>query len=76
MINDYFPKQQQVPVSDLDKMVGWKTIPRWFASSSALILDLIESKGLVNVDRHMEPWLIQPRVSPKQAWKDIFNDMI
>ena len=76
IIKDNFPAQQQVPVTDLDQKAGWKTIPGWSISSAIAALDLLEKKGLIGVDRHMEPWLIQARMSPEQAWKDIYSDMI
>jgi len=31
---------------------------------------------LVEVDRHMEPWLILPRVSPDATWRRIYDDVL
>jgi hypothetical protein len=76
LLKDNFPNQRQIPITDLDKKAGWKVIPGWSISSAIYILDLLEQKGLILVDRHMEPWLIQARISCEQAWNDIYIDMI
>jgi hypothetical protein len=76
LLKDFFPTQQQVPITELHKTTGWKTIPGWSVSSSLELLSLIEKKGLINVDRHMEPWLVNGCVDVGQAWQNIYMDMI
>jgi hypothetical protein len=76
MIADHFPKQEQVSLTNLDKVAGWKTIPGWTISSFFDLLELLERKALISVDRQMEPWLIQPKISVDEAWRNIYIDMI
>ncbi len=76
IIADHFPKQHQISVTDLDKVAGLKTIPGWSISSLIAVLDLLGRKALVTVDRHMEPWLIQPKQAVNEAWRNIYMDMI
>ena len=76
LMSDHFPKRRQIPVTDLDAVAGWRTIPGWDVTSVLRVLELIERKGLVEVDRHMEPWLILPRVSPDATWRRIYDDML
>lgn len=76
LIKDFFPTHHQVPITDIDKVAGWRTIPGWSISAAISVLDLLEKKGIINVDRHMEPWLVNAGVSTEQAWKDIYVDMI
>jgi hypothetical protein len=76
LIKDFFPTHRQVPITDINKVAGWRTIPGWSISAAISILDLLEKKGIINVDRHMEPWLVNAGVSTEQAWKDIYVDMI
>lgn len=76
MIADHFPKQQQVSITDLDNVAGLRTIPNWSASSLITVLDLLERKALLIVDRHMQPWLIQPNQTIDEAWRNIYKDMI
>jgi hypothetical protein len=38
-------------------------------------LELVERKGLIQVDRHMEPWLIRPSSTADFAWKRIYEDL-
>jgi hypothetical protein len=68
--------QQQISITELDKVAGWKTIPGWSNSTAIEVLELIEKKGLIRVDRHMTPWLIQAKMGIEQSWKGIYLDMI
>lgn len=76
LIFDYFPSQQQVSVTDLEKVAGWKTISGWSISSALNLLEILEKKGILTVDRHMDPWLIQPIMNVEDAWRNVFADMI
>jgi hypothetical protein len=76
LIAEHFPKQQQVPITTLDAVAGWRTIPGWDVGSLQRILSLMERKGLMEVDRHMEPWLLVPKVAPGDTWKRIYSDML
>jgi len=76
IISDHFPSQQQISVTDLDKVAGWKIIPGWTISSFFDLFELLERKALITVDRHMEPWLIQPNKNVDEAWRNIYMDMI
>lgn len=71
----HFPKLRQVPVTDLDRTAGWHRIPGWDIASRQRVLELVARKGLVDVDRHMEPWLLAPAWDSGQAWKRIFEDL-
>jgi len=76
LISDYFPNQQQISVTDLDKKTGWKTISGWSISSALTLLELLEKKKIITVDRHMDPWLVQPTMGVEDAWRNVFIDMI
>jgi hypothetical protein len=76
MIEDYFPRNQQISITELDEKCGWRTIPGWSIASSLSVLELIERKGLIKVDRQMKPWLLQPLISASDAWRKVYIDMI
>jgi len=76
LIAEHFPKQRQVPIITLDAVAGWRTIPGWDVNSLQRVLSLMERKGLMEVDRHMEPWLLVPKVAPDDTWKRIYSDMV
>ena len=75
MIFDHYPTQQQISLAALDEHAGVKTIPGWSGSLFHTILELLERKSYVSVDRHMTPWLIQPIKSVDDAWRNIFADI-
>ncbi|MCB5260913.1 MAG: hypothetical protein PHI70_09455 [Proteiniphilum sp.] len=72
----YFPKQKQVSVTEIEQKTGWLTIMGWMGRDLSTALDLMERKGIIKVDRHMNPWIISPLYSAKDAYKNMFNDMI
>ena len=76
LMADHFPKAGQVSVTDLDTKAGWRTIPGWDVSDVQRALRLAERKGLIDVDRHMEPWLLRPRAAPEDTWKRIYDDLV
>ena len=76
LVADHFPKVAQVPIAELDTKAGWRTIPGWDIGNHQRVLELVERKGLISVDRHMEPWLIRPTIPVETAWKRIYDDML
>ena len=76
LVHDHFPKNAQISVVELDSVAGWRTIPGWDIDAFQRVLQLVEQKGLFTVDRHMEPWLLHPRMDLETAWKLIFCDLI
>lgn len=75
-MTEHFPGQSQVSVAELVATTGFKTIPTWSDSSFASLLVSLERKDLIEVDRHMAPWLVRPKQSVEEAWKNIYYDMI
>lgn len=73
---DHFPKNSQISTTELDAKAGWRTIPGWDVGTHQRILEMIERKGLIEVDRHMEPWLIRPKHKLESAWKQIYDDLM
>lgn len=76
LIQDYFPNHHQISTTELDAKAGWKTIPGWDNNSLQKVLELVERKGFLVVDRHMDPWLLHPKMSTESAWSLIYNDLI
>jgi len=76
LLADHFPKQGQISTAELDARAGWRTIPGWDVGCHQRILALVERKGVIEVDRHMEPWLLRPRASTQSAWKRIYDDLL
>lgn len=76
LMDDHFPKRRQISITDLDAIAGWRTIPGWDVSSLQQALGLVERKGLIEVDRHMEPWLLIPKAGPDEIWRRIYDDML
>jgi hypothetical protein len=76
LMNDHFPKRRQIPITDLDSAAGWRTIPAWDVSELQRALSLVERKGLIEVDRQMEPWLLIPKARADESWRRIYDDIL
>ena len=76
LVHSHFPKSGQVSAVELDSVAGWRTIPGWGTDDLQRVLELVERKGLFSVDRHMEPWLLHPKMDREAAWKLLFCDLI
>ena len=76
LMGDHFPKSKQVSLAELDEAAGWRTIPGWDIPNLNRVLQILEQKGIVEVDRHMEPWLLRAKTSASEAWSKIYDGLI
>ena len=76
LMADHFPDTGQVTVTEFDSKAGWRTIPRWDTTNLQLALNLIERKGIIEIDRHMNPWILRPAAEVNGAWAQIYDDLI
>ena len=72
----FFPGDAQVTVTDLDRTTGWRTLPGWGIDESQQILKILEQKGILSVERHMNPWIIQSTETSSNVWKKFYDDLI
>jgi len=76
MIRDNFPRSGQVTVAQLNEVAGLQSIPGWGVTDLQRALELIERKGALHVDRHMNPWIIHPAADVDEQWGHIYSDLI
>jgi hypothetical protein len=73
-MNNHFPESYHISLSELDEKAGWSTISNWNFSDIKHVLNIVERKGAIEIDRHMDPWLLKPRLDNSKAWQMIFDD--
>lgn len=76
LMADHFPKASQVPVTELNTKAGWRSIPGWDIGNHQRVLQLVERKGQIEVDRHMQPWLVRRTAEVDATWKRIYDDLL
>ena len=76
LMADYFPEAGQITVTEYNKKAGVWTIPGWDILSMQRVLDLVERKGIIEVDRHMDPWILRPAAAVIETWGRIYQDLI
>jgi hypothetical protein len=76
LMADHFHGRNQITVTELENEAGWRSIPGWDVGAHQRILALVERKGLVEIDRQMDPWLVKAKCSCSSAWKKIYSEVI
>lgn len=76
LMKKHFSNRNQISITELEVQAGWLSITGWDLSGAATALELIQRKGLIEVDRTMKPWLLRALKDNHEAWKEIYNDMI
>lgn len=76
LIETHFPRVRQIPITDLERLAGWRSIPSWDAANAQRALEMMVRRGILEVDRHMEPWIVSPVMGAEQAWKRIYEDQL
>jgi hypothetical protein len=76
LMKKYFSDQNQVSTKELEEQAGWLSIAGWNTSDLVTVLELVHIKGLIEIDRTMDPWLLSPMKESDEAWKEIYEDMI
>lgn len=76
LLVDFFPDPRNIPVTEWENACGWKQATGWHPATAADILADAEQLGVLTVDRHMQPWLVDLRISPDDVWPTIYDDML
>ncbi len=76
LMTDHFPKTAQVTVTELDVKAGWRSIPGWNVAQGQRVLELVERKGIIVVDRLMEPWILRKASDASSLWGKVYDDLI
>jgi hypothetical protein len=72
----HFVNERQVTVKDLDDITFWGEIGGWTPNQCDQILNLIQSVGVIDVDRQMRPWVITRLCPSSEVWPNIFRDLV
>jgi len=76
LLSDLFPEARQVSVPEFDQLSNCLLAAGWGVLQVEEALRLLERKGAVAVDRHMEPWLLRPMKESSAAWSAIYDDLM
>ena len=75
LIESYFPNQNQVTLTDLQKETGWLDICLWNEAEFESVCLLMERKGYISIDRQMQPWIIEKLSKAEELWPYIWDDL-
>lgn len=72
----HFPDQQQIPVTDLERLAGWQSISGWSDRETQEILARVQALHAISVDRQMQPWIVRPTAKSADWWPRIYEALI
>ncbi len=75
LIESYFPSQNQVTLTDLQKETGWLDICLWNEAEFEGVCLLMERRGYITIDRQMQPWIIEKLSKAEDLWPYIWDDL-
>lgn len=75
LLEDYFPGQSQITVTDFLSKTHWFDICFWDENDVKQIFTIFESHGYISIDRQMKPWIIEIRKELKDKWLHFFDDI-
>lgn len=67
---------EQVTIPQVEKACGLRTLTGWSLADTERVLLLVENKGAISVDRHMQPWILRARIPSTEGWRFFYSDMI
>lgn len=76
LIRTHFPERRQIAINNLNEIAGWAVIPAWSKHNQRSSLEMMERRGLIDVDRQMEPWIISPVCDVAHAWNRIYEALL
>lgn len=76
LFETHFPDDRQITVSDFEDATFWKRIAGWSDQQNAMILEMIQTQGAINIDRQMQPWILTRKSESKSFWRTIYNDLV
>lgn len=68
--------ENQLTVDDLEDVCGFRAVTGWTLSESQEVLSMMEDKGLVTIDRHMQPWIVCFKQGSAQLWTRLYEEFI
>lgn len=75
LMEDFFPGQSQVTLTDFNRTTLWFDICLWSQSDLEQVFKLVESKGYISIDRQMTPWIAEKNALAENVWPLIWDDM-
>lgn len=70
------PSGGHATLDEIEEICGLSVLTGWSSKERDLVLEMIERKGSIEIDRHMKPWIIKPRTTAKNAWSLLFSGVI
>ena len=66
----------QASVDELESQAGFRRISGWSQPEAQQVLEMLERKRLVEVDRHMHPWLVRFLYPSTTFWNRLYEDFL
>lgn len=75
LMETFFPGDNQVTINEFNDKTNWFDICHWNQSDTENVLNMVERKGFVSIDRQMQPWIIERMADSSDVWTKIYHDL-
>jgi hypothetical protein len=76
LLETHFPDQREVASNDLQRVACWDDIGGWSSAQSDQLLTLIQERHLIDINRHLRPWIITRLCPSVEVWPTIYEDLV
>ena len=74
LYNKYFPNKGQISVDDFDAETSFRKFLGWSSDDQLRILDLLSSRGYVNLSAQLNPVVFSIKIDEDDAWAKMYSE--
>jgi len=71
----HFPKERQVTMTDFEAETYFQRICGWNDRQYTQILDMLEQRGALTLDKQMHPWILVRRAESQRFWRSLYDEL-
>jgi hypothetical protein len=76
LLEAHFPDQREVATNDLQTAAWWEDIGGWSSGQRDQLLELLQERRFIDVNRHLRPWVITRLCPSAEVWPTIYRDLV
>jgi hypothetical protein len=76
LLEAHFPDQREVAANEFRERTFWDDIGGWSPAQSDQLLTLIQERHLIDINRHLRPWVITRLCPAADVWGSIYQDLV
>ncbi|MBD3307264.1 hypothetical protein GF348_12845 [candidate division KSB3 bacterium] len=71
----HFPKERQVTLTDFEAETYFQRISGWNDRQYTQILDILEQRGALTLNKQMHPWILDRQAESQKFWRSLYDKL-